>query len=115
MTVEVVGVDPRTLSVPKRVQLLVSALDGAERTNEALASCTDGEAMLDVLLGASAQLRLGLTRAELMKTPPIRDWIWWKNQESLLTIGDAKPRYKQDGTDAKKSDSSERRRFLGLF
>lgn len=121
------GVDPRTLPVTQRVNLLVRALNGAKRTNEALARCGDGEAMLDVLLDASAKLGLGLSRADLQNTPPIRDWIWWKNKEALLTIGDNKPRYQQDasgsGQDAAvdaqvpTADASEpaRKRFLGLF
>ena len=100
--------DPRTLPVIRRVQLLVDALDGAEKTNEALSNCTDGEQMIDVLLGASSKLGLALTRQDLMDPPPIRDWIWWKNKEALLTIGDSKPRYKQDSVDNKK-------KFFGLF
>ena len=79
--------DPRSLSPARRVQLLVQALDGAKKTNEALARCTDGEEMLDVLLGASQKLGLGLTREQLRNTPPIRDWVWWKNKEALVTIG----------------------------
>jgi hypothetical protein len=81
------GVDPRSLPVARRVNLLVSALDGAQRTNEALAACADGEEILDVLLGASMKLRLGLTREQLRDTPPIRDWVWWKNKEAIVTIG----------------------------
>ena len=80
-------VDPRSLPVARRVNLLVSALDGAQRTNEALAACADGEEILDVLMGASMKLRLGLTREQLRNTPPIRDWVWWKNKEAILTIG----------------------------
>ena len=34
------GVDPRSLPVARRVNLLVSALDGAQRTNEAPVSYT---------------------------------------------------------------------------
>ena len=79
--------DPRSLSPARRVQLLVQALDGAKKTNEALARCTDGEELLDVLLGASQKLGLGLTREQLRNTPPIRDWVWWKNKEALVTIG----------------------------
>ena len=79
--------DPRSLPVARRVDLLVNALDGAKRTNEALARCSDGEEMLDVLLGASQKLRLGLTREQLRNTPPIRDWVWWKNKEAPITIG----------------------------
>jgi hypothetical protein len=87
----------RQLPVAQKIKLLVKALDGARRTNEALAQCSDGEAMLDVLLEASAKLGLGLSRRELADTPPIRDWVWWKNKQALLTIGDNKPRYQQDG------------------
>ncbi|MEB3307219.1 MAG: hypothetical protein VKK98_03605 [Cyanobacteriota bacterium] len=109
--------DPRSLSVARRVSLLVKALDGARRTNEALARCADGEAMLDVLLDASAKLGLGLSRQELADTPPIRDWVWWKNKEAVVTIGDNKPRYQQDGGQGRQPRGSEqgRRRFLGLF
>lgn len=109
--------DPRSLSVGQRVGLLVKALDGAKRTNEALAQCTDGEAMLDVLLDASAKLGLGLTRRELADTPPIRDWVWWKNKEAVFTIGDNKPRYQQDGGQGRPAADAEqpRRKFLGLF
>jgi hypothetical protein len=28
-----------------------------------------------------------LTREQLRNTPPIRDWVWWKNKEALVTIG----------------------------
>jgi len=113
--------DPRTLSVGQRVSILVKALDGAKRTNEALANCSNGDQMVEVLLDASAKLGLGLTRADLTRTPPIRDWIWWKNKEALLTIGDARPRYQQDGDRGKSAepaaegDVTPRRRFLGLF
>ena len=104
----------QNLPVSQRVNALVKALNGAQRTNEALARCTDGEAMLDVLLDASAKLGLGLTRDQLAQTPPIRDWVWWKNKDALLTIGDNKPRYQQDGNQGR--DGNEpRRRFLGLF
>ena len=128
------GVDPKTLPVTQRINLLVRALNGAKRTNEALARCGDGEAMLDVLLDASAKLGLGLSRVDLQNTPPIRDWIWWKNKEALLTIGDNKPRYQQDGGRSRpageqpphdqaangqpagdKGEDGERKRFFGLF
>ena len=127
----------QSLSVGQRIGLLLKALAGAQRTNEALARCTDGEAMLEVLLDASKKLSLGLTRPDLKTTPPIRDWIWWKNKEALLTIGDSKPRYQQDGNPGKAASqakvdpqtdpqpdpqadqvpgaSRERKKFLGLF
>ncbi|MEB3350286.1 MAG: hypothetical protein VKO00_09730 [Cyanobacteriota bacterium] len=110
--------DLRRLPTGQRIQLLVKALAGAKRTNEALARCSDGEAMLDVLLNASARLGLGLTREELRDTPPIRDWIWWKNKEAVFTVGDNKPRYQQDGGQGRVSPppaDGQRRRFLGLF
>jgi hypothetical protein len=116
-----VPMDPRALTVSQRVGLLVKALNGAKRTNEALARCSDGEAMLDVLLDASARLGLGLTRRQLADTPPIRDWVWWKNKEALLTIGDNRPRYQQDGGQGRPAGEAEgevtppRRKFLGLF
>jgi hypothetical protein len=111
----------KDLPVSQRVRALVKALDGAKRTNEALARCSDGEAMLDVLLDASARLGLGLTRWDLENTPPIRDWIWWKNKEAPLTIGDSRPRYQQDGGQGRPRPAGTgpgeepRRRFLGLF
>lgn len=113
--------DPRALTVSQRVGLLVKALNGAQRTNEALARCSDGDAMLDVLLDASAKLGLGLTRRQLADTPPIRDWVWWKNKEALLTIGDNRPRYQQDGGQGRPAGEADgeaappRRKFLGLF
>lgn len=123
--------DPAALPVGQRVALLVKALNGAKRTNEALARCSDGEAMVEVLLDASRRLGLGLSRRDLLDTPPIRDWIWWKNKEALLTIGDNRPRYQQDGGQGrlpapadpdngslagKEAESAgPRRRFLGLF
>ena len=120
------------LPVGQRVALLVKALNGAQRTNEALARCPDGDAMVEVLLDASRKLGLGLTRRELLDTPPIRDWIWWKNKEALLTIGDQKPRYQQDGGQGRPTPpqapstganaegeattgEANRKRFLGLF
>ena len=79
--------DPRSLPVPRRVALLVQALNGAPRTNEALAKAVDGEEMLDVLVGASDKLGLGLTREHLRNTPPIRDWVWWHKKQAPFTIG----------------------------
>ena len=108
--------DPKSLPVGQRVAALVKALDGAKRTNEALARCRDGDAMVDVLLDASSKLGLGLSRRDLVNTPPIRDWIWWKNKEAVLTIGDGKPRYQQDADPSQRSDGeTPRRKFLGLF
>ncbi|MFM7465922.1 MAG: hypothetical protein ACKO28_10730 [Cyanobium sp.] len=114
--------DLRSLPVIQRVGLLVKALNGAKRTNEALARCRDGEEMLDVLVDASQRLGLGLNRADLQNTPPIRDWIWWKNKEAVFTIGDAKPRYQQDGGQGRTPDTpsaegveAPRKKFLGLF
>jgi hypothetical protein len=118
--------DPATLPVGQRVALLVKALNGAKRTNEALARCSDGDGMVEVLLDASRKLGLGLSRRDLLQTPPIRDWIWWKNKEALLTIGDNKPRYHQDGGQGRPARSlpdpadpeageAGRKRFFGLF
>lgn len=114
--------DLRSLPRTQRVALLVKALNGAKRTNEALARCRDGEEMLDVLVDAAQRLGLGLTRGDLRDTPPIRDWIWWKNKEAVFTIGDAKPRYQQDGGQGRLPDASPeageggpRKKFLGLF
>ena len=72
----------------------------------------------DLLLGASAKLGLGLTRRDLTETPPIRDWIWFKNNDPLVTVGDAKPRYRRETPEKPKPDPNqpkERKRFLGLF
>jgi len=105
-----------SLPVTQRIDLLVKALDGAEKTNRALATCADGDAMVDILLGASAKLGLGLTRRDLLETPPIRDWIWFKNNDPLLTVGDSKPRYQAKEAEPKpSSDEQPRRKFLGLF
>lgn len=112
--------DLQSLPVGQRINALVKALNGAKRTNEALARCRNGDEMLDVLLDASAKLGLGLSREQLANTPPIRDWVWWKNKEALLTIGDNKPRYQQDGGQGKAEpaqpgEEAPRKRFLGLF
>jgi len=86
----------RSLPVKKRVKMLVESLDGAEKTNEALANCDDVDQMIVILLGASEKLGLGLTEKDLMTTPPIRDWIWYKNGGAIVTVGDGIPRYQQD-------------------
>ena len=88
--------DPKTLSVTEKVKLLVEAIDGAQTTNESLSRCEDGDSMVEVLLRASSNLKLGLTREELIKTPPIRDWIWWKNKQALVTLGKGTLRHQQD-------------------
>ena len=106
--------DLKSLPVSQRINALVKALNGAKRTNQALAACADGEQMLDVLLDASSKLGLGLTREQLANTPPIRDWVWWKNKEAVITIGDSKPRYQQDGRRTEPPEG-QRKRFLGLF
>ena len=110
--------NPSSLPVQQRIALLVKALDGAEKTNKALATCADGDAMVDILLDASAKLGLRLTRRDLTETPPIRDWIWFKNNDPLVTVGDTKPRYRRATPEKSKPDSAEqpeRKRFLGLF
>ena len=103
--------DPKTLPVHRRVSLLVESLDGSQATNEALSKCLDGEAMLDVLLVEATRLGLGLTREDLMKTPPIRDWVWWKNKEALVTLGSGTPRHQQDSSDKTRWDSWSLRLF----
>ena len=111
-------IDLQSLPVTQRINALVKALNGAKRTNEALARCQNGEEMLDVLLDASSKLGLGLSREQLANTPPIRDWVWWKNKEAVLTIGDNKPRYQQDGGQGRQEEGEgapARRKFLGLF
>ena len=103
---------PNKLPVPQQIALLVKALDGAKRTNEALANCKNGDEMVEVLLGAAAKLGLSLTRRDLLNTPPIRDWIWFRNNDPLLTVGDSKPRYQQN---VDRPETTERKKFLGLF
>ena len=110
--------NPSSLPVQQRIALLVKALDGAEKTNKALATCADGDAMVNILLGASAKLGLGLTSRDLTETAPIRDWIWFKNNDPLITVGDAKPRYRRETPEKPKqvpTQQQERKRFLGLF
>jgi len=110
--------NPSSLPVQQRIALLVKALDGAKKTNRALATCADGDAMVEILLGASAKLGLGLTRRDLTETAPIRDWIWFKNNDPLITVGDAKPRYRRETPEKPKqvpTQQQERKRFLGLF
>ena len=96
-----------SLPVNERVQLLVDSLDGAKQTNEALSNCKDGEDMVEILLDAASKLGLELTRKDLLKTAPIRDWIWWKNKDAPMTLGDGILRYQQD-------TNSKNRRFIGM-
>ena len=103
---------PNKLPVPQQIALLVKALDGAKRTNESLANCKNGDEMVEVLLGASAKLGLSLTRRDLLNTPPSRDWIWFRNNDPLLNVGDSKPRYQQN---VDRPETTERKKFLGLF
>ena len=88
--------DAKTLPTSKRLRLLVDALDGSQKINEALSKCENGDAMLEILLGLSLDLGLGLSKEDLMTTPPIRDWIWWKNKQALVTLGDGTLRHQQD-------------------
>ena len=97
--------DIKTLSVPQKVKLLVEALDGAQSTNEALSRSVDGDSMIEVLLSAASKLELGLTREDLVKTPPIRDWIWWKNKQALITLGQGTLRHQQDSANKTRWDS----------
>ncbi len=97
--------DVKLLPVNKKVKLLVNALDGAEKINEALSKCEDGEAMLDVLMNVSFNLRLGLSRTDLIKTPSIRDWICWKNKQALITLGEGTLRHQQDISNKTRWDS----------
>ncbi len=82
--------------VKEKVDLLVKSLDGAETTNQALADCDSAERMIDLLLDQARKNELNLTKDDLLKTPPIRDWIWYKNGGALVTVGDGIPRYQQD-------------------
>ncbi|MFZ4565659.1 MAG: hypothetical protein ACOYMY_04285 [Prochlorococcaceae cyanobacterium] len=83
------------LPVSQRVRALVRGIEGHARWNEALAKAPTADAMLDLLVSASDRLGLGLSRADLARTPPLRDWLWFKTNKPLLTIGDDLPRYRQ--------------------
>ncbi len=98
--------DPKKLPVKDRVKLLVQSLDGAEQTNEAMSICDNSEELLNLLLEVSEKQNLALTKDDLMKTPPIRDWVWYKNGGAILTVGDGTPRYQQD-------KNSDNRIYLG--
>ena len=95
------------LSVNEKVKLLVDALDGDQEANDALSNSKDGEAMLAILLNNSSKMGLELTKDDFLKTPPIRDWIWWKNKDAPLTLGEGILRYQQD-------NESTNRRFIGM-
>ncbi len=98
---------PKDLPTNERVKLLVESIDGNSEVNNALSNCVDGEAMLDVLLATSTKMGLGLTKKDFLSTPPIRDWVWWKNKDAPLTLGEGILRYQQD-------KKSENRRFIGM-
>ena len=101
----VVDMDYQNLSVKQKIKLLVEALDGKERINESLSKSEDSEAMLNILVAVSADMKLGLSREELMRSPPIRDWIWWKNKQSLVTLGEGTLRHQQDSSSKTRWDS----------
>jgi len=82
-------------SVSQKINALVRGIQGHERWNQALARAADAETMLDLLESASQKLGLGLSRRQLAETPPLRDWLWFKKNKPLLTIGDELPRYRQ--------------------
>jgi hypothetical protein len=87
--------DYSNLSVQQKISALVRGIEGDERWNAALAKAPNAEAMLDLLESAANKLKLGLSRKDLARTPPLRDWLWFKRNKPLLTIGDTLPRYRQ--------------------
>ena len=97
--------ESKKLPLQERLKILVESLDGAEETNKALSQSENAEAMLDVLLEVSAKLGLELTRDDLKQNPPIRDWIWWKNKEALVNLGDDNLRYQGDSSGKTRWDS----------
>ena len=99
--------DSQILPVHEKIKLLVDDIDGNKEINDALSNCEDGEAMLNILLEISSKKSLELTREDFVTTPPIRDWIWWKNKDAPLTLGDGVLRYQQD-------NKSKNRRFIGM-
>lgn len=86
----------RNLPVKDRLKVLVESLDGDQKVNEALSKCDNSEVMLDILMDISMRLDLSLTRDDLSNNQPTRDWIWWKNKEALVNLGDNNLRYQQD-------------------
>ena len=99
--------DSKNLSVNEKVKLLVDALDGNQEINDALSNSKDGEEMLEILLTNSSKMGIDLTKEDFLKTAPIRDWIWWKNKDAPLTLGEGILRYQQD-------TESKSRRFIGM-
>ena len=95
----------KNLPPAKRIQILVDSLDGSREINEALSTSKDGDSMIEILLEASSKLQLGLSRDDLTSHPPIRDWIWWKNKQALVTIGKGTPRHQQDRYEKSRWDS----------
>ena len=103
--------EPINLSVQEKLKVLIESLDGSKRTNQTLSECQNAEEMLDVLLDVSADLGLELTLDDLKQNPPIRDWIWWKNKEALVNLGDENLRYQGDSSGKTRWDSWT----IGLF
>ncbi len=89
---------PNNLSIKERLKILVESLDGEENINETLSECNNAEEMLDILLEFSSNLELDLTKDDMKRNPPIRDWIWWKNKEALVNLGDNNLRYQGDSS-----------------
>ncbi len=97
--------DQQNLPVNEQLKVLVASLDGDEENNLALSQCKDAEEMLDILLKISSQSGLGLSRNDLKENPPTRDWIWWKNKEALVNLGDNNLRHQQDSAVKTRWDS----------
>ena len=106
--------EPRNLSIKEKLKILVESLDGSKSTNQTLSQCKDAEEMLDVLLNVSSDLGLDLTRDDLKQNPPIRDWIWWKNKEALVNLGDENLRYQGDSSGKTRWDAWTIRLFKFL-
>ena len=88
------------LNVQEKINILLEAMEGDKKINEILSKCKDSESMIIVLIEFSARLKLELSKEDLTKNPPIRDWIWYKDGGALLTVGDGIPRYQQDKNSA---------------
>jgi hypothetical protein len=89
------SVDFSGYTAAQKINALVRGIEGDKRWNTALGKAPTAEAMLDLLESASNKLKLGLSRQELATTPPLRDWLWFKKNKPLFTIGDELPRYRQ--------------------